>query len=297
MLHTVEIYFLLFLTYGFLGWSMEVIGEIIKSKKFVNRGFLIGPYCPIYGWGAVAITIILKRYLEDPIALFLFALVICSILEYSTSYIMEKVFKARWWDYSNQKYNINGRICLETMIPFGLLGMAISYITNPLFIDIYEAINPIALNIIAGTLFILFLTDIIISSKVISNVKIEGLKFAKDNTEEITRKVKEALLNKDWLTRRLVLAYPNLKDIKVKVKENINKAKKEIKQNIEKTKKETKKNLRDIKNKTQESVEKFKVQTQENMKLASNIAQEKMQKVKNKTQESVKKVKKLGQKK
>lgn len=275
MLHTLEIYFLLFLTYSILGWIMEVVGQLIQFKKFVNRGFLIGPYCPIYGWGAVAITIILQRYLEDPIALFLFALVICSILEYSTSYIMEKVFHARWWDYSDKKFNINGRICLETMIPFGLLGMAISYITNPFFLGIYEAINVMWLNIIAGVLLIVFLTDLIISSKVISNVKVEGLKFAKDNTEEITRKVKEALMNKDWFTRRLVNAYPNFKDIRIKVKENINKAKQEIKQNIDKTKEETK-----------ESIEKIKVKAQENV-----------EKVKTKTQESMQKVKKLGQKK
>lgn len=291
MLHTIEIYFLLFITYSIMGWIMEVVGQLIEFKKFVNRGFLIGPYCPIYGCGAIAITIVLKKYLEDPIALFLFALVICSILEYSTSFIMEKLFKARWWDYSNKKFNINGRICLETMIPFGLLGMTISYITNPFFFGIYEAINPLALNIITATLFVVFLTDIIISSKVISNVKVEGLKFAKDSTEEMTRKVKEALLNKDWFTRRLINAYPNLKDIQVKVKENIKKAKEEIEHNIERTKIETKKNLRNIKNKTQENVEKFKIQTQEGMKLASDIAQEKMQKIKDKAQESVKKIK------
>ena len=174
MLRTIEIYFLLFITYSILGWIMEVIGQLIQFKKFINRGFLIGPYCPIYGFGGVAITIILKRYLGDPIALFLFALVICSILEYFTSYIMEKVFKARWWDYSRKKFNINGRICLETMIPFGLLGMFISYVANPFLLAIYEAIKSPDLEIISGTILAIFLTDIIISCKVISNVKIEA---------------------------------------------------------------------------------------------------------------------------
>ena len=64
MLHTIEIYFLLFISYAFLGWCMEVTCKFIQYKKFINRGFLIGPYCPIYGWGALAITILLKRYME-----------------------------------------------------------------------------------------------------------------------------------------------------------------------------------------------------------------------------------------
>ena len=275
MLREIKIYFLLFMTYSILGWIMEVVGQIIQFRKFVNRGFLIGPYCPIYGFGAVAITIILKRYLEDPLALFLFALVICSILEYLTSYIMEKVFKARWWDYSEKKFNINGRICLETMIPFGLLGMFISYVANPFFMGIYESIKIPDLEIISGAILVVFLTDIIISSKVISNVKIEGKKFAKDNTEEITRKVKEALLNKDWFTRRLVNAYPNLKDISVKVKENINRAKEEIKQNIDKTKEETKENIEKLKVKAQENVEKVKTKTQESMEKVKSLGQKK----------------------
>ena len=189
MIHTLEIYFLLFMTYSVLGWILEVIEQPLQRKKIVNRGFLVGPYCPIYGWGALAITITLKRYLEDPLALFIFAVIICSILEYATSYIMEKIFKARWWDYSNKKFNINGRICLETMIPFGLLGVLISYVSNPFFITIYESIHETTPDITTIVLFIVFLADNIISSKVISNVTIEGRKYAKDNTEEITRKV------------------------------------------------------------------------------------------------------------
>ena len=94
-------YFLVFIFYSFLGWLMEVILTYSSDKKFVNRGFLIGPYCPIYGWGVLLIMFILKRYLDRPIGLFCMAVIICSVLEYLTSYLMEKLFKARWWDYSN----------------------------------------------------------------------------------------------------------------------------------------------------------------------------------------------------
>ena len=218
MLHTIEIYFLLFISYAFLGWCMEVTCKFIQYKKFINRGFLIGPYCPIYGWGALAITILLKRYMEDPLVLFLMSTLICSIIEYLTSYFMEKKYHARWWDYSNKKFNINGRICLETLIPFGILGVAIMYGTNPILFKLYNQIPQLVINILTAILFIGFIVDNIISSNIISSINVEGNKLIKDNTEEITEKIKQVLRQKSWLHRRLINAYPGLKDIKVKIK-------------------------------------------------------------------------------
>lgn len=219
MLQTIEIYFLLFLSYAFLGWCMEVICKLIEKHKFIDRGFLIGPYCPIYGWGALAITLLLKRYMEDPLVLFIMSTIICSIIEYFTSYFMEKKFHARWWDYSNKKFNINGRICLETLIPFGILGVVIMYITNPMLLDLYESIPQVVLHILAGVLLVGFIIDNIISTNVIESINMEGKKLVKDNTEEITEKVKQILREKSWRHRRLIDAYPNLKDIKIKIKE------------------------------------------------------------------------------
>ena len=193
MLHTIEIYFLLFISYAFLGWCMEVTCKLIQYKKFINRGFLIGPYCPIYGWGALAITILLKRYMEDPLVLFVMSTLICSIIEYLTSYFMEKKYHARWWDYSNKKFNINGRICLETLIPFGILGVAIMYGTNPILFKLYNQIPQLVMNILTSILFIGFIVDNIISSNIISSINVEGNKLIKDNTEEITEKIKQVL--------------------------------------------------------------------------------------------------------
>ena len=218
MLHTIEIYFLLFISYAFLGWCMEVTCKFIQYKKFINRGFLIGPYCPIYGWGALAITILLKRYMEEPLVLFVMSTLICSIIEYLTSYFMEKKYHARWWDYSNKKFNINGRICLETLIPFGILGVAIMYGTNPILFKLYNQIPQLVINILTVILFIGFILDNIISSNIISSINVEGNKLIKDNTEEITEKIKQVLRQKSWLHRRLINAYPGLKDIKVKIK-------------------------------------------------------------------------------
>ena len=158
----IRIYFLLFMTYSIAGWLMEVICKLIQYKRFINRGFLIGPYCPIYGYGALLITFLLRKYVDDPIVLFVMSVLICGILEYITSYIMEKLFKARWWDYSKRKFNLNGRICLGTIIPFGILGLLIMYIFNPFILEKLENLPEIVLNILSISLFVVYIVDNII---------------------------------------------------------------------------------------------------------------------------------------
>ena len=212
-MYDLRTYFLLFIIYSFIGWVVEVIDTYIIKRKFVNRGFLIGPYCPIYGYGSILMIIFLNKYLQDPIALFVMAVFICSILEYFTSYIMEKLFKARWWDYSNRKFNINGRICLETLIPFGIGGCFIMYILNPFIVSILNIINFKILNILTILLFIIFIIDNIVSFNIILNVKNITSSIRKDSTEEITKMVKDVLRNKSILSKRLVNAFPHLEAI------------------------------------------------------------------------------------
>lgn len=89
---------------------MEVVCKLIQFRRFINRGFLIGPYCPIYGFGSVLIGLLLSRYAGEPLVVFILAMVVCGTLEYVTSYLMEKLFHARWWDYSDKRFNLNGRI-------------------------------------------------------------------------------------------------------------------------------------------------------------------------------------------
>lgn len=222
---------------------MEVTCKSIEAKRFINRGFLIGPYCPIYGWGAIIITILLHKYTNDWFVLFCMSIITCGILEYLTSYVMEKLFHARWWDYSRRKYNINGRICLETLIPFGIMGLAIMYITNPFIITILLKIPENILNIISIILAILFTIDGIISLKVVLNVRSASKQLnkdnLKDNTEEITAKVKEVLRQKSILNRRLINAYPNLqariKQKKEEIRERTEAVKEEIKNKTKKS--------------------------------------------------------------
>ena len=223
-------YFMLFFIYAILGWIIETTLVSIEKRKFVNRGFLIGPYCPIYGFGGLAITILLKNYTRDPIVLFLMAVIICGTLEYFTSYIMEKIFKARWWDYSAKKYNINGRICLETVVPFGILGCLVMYVLNPITFKYLNMLSNSMLNIISAICFTIFITDNIVSYNVISSftktVKTINVGKIKDNTEEITKKVREVLIGKSFFNKRLMEAYPNLQaKIKEKARQIAQKAK------------------------------------------------------------------------
>lgn len=252
----IRVYFLLFITYAFLGWLLEVVGKLIEQKKFINRGFLIGPYCPIYGVGALLITFLLKKYTSDPIALFIMAIVVCGVLEYLTSYLMEKIFHARWWDYSQKKFNINGRVCLDTIIPFGLLGMFIMYVSNPFLLEKYEALPEIALNILFWVLLIIYIVDNIISTNVISYVGKTTKEFGKhlDNTEEITKKVKEALIGKSALYRRLLNAYPKIQSIKIKIQEK----QEEIKKQVQEQKNDIKENVKKQKEQIKEKIDNIK---------------------------------------
>lgn len=232
MFHTIKLYFLLFLIYSFMGWCMEVCVSLVTRKKFVNRGFLIGPYCPIYGWGAILITLLLSYFINKPILLFFMAILICGTLEYLTSFFMEKIYHLRWWDYSNKKFNINGRVCLDTIIPFGILGTTIMYVTNPFFWDKLNMMQTNTLNVIFYVLFAIFTIDGIISSTTILGIRktttAVNRENREDNTEEITKKVREVLLGQSFIQRRLVNAYPKLQVLKIKVKEKIDKTKEEI---------------------------------------------------------------------
>lgn len=209
--------FLLFIFYSMFGWIIEVIQSYIRNHKFINRGFLIGPYCPIYGFGGLAITLLLRKYLEDPLILFFMSVIICSILEYSTSYIMEKIFKARWWDYSNKKFNIDGRICLETMVPFGILGLIMSYFINPIIFGLFSLMSSNLLDMIAFIIFIIFVIDNVISFTIISNLKDISEDVRGDSTERVTKKVRKIITRSgEKLYNRIIKAFPTFRIIRKK---------------------------------------------------------------------------------
>ena len=204
-------YFLFFMIYSILGWILEVICKLITHKRFINRGFLIGPYCPIYGWGVLFMELALNRYLEDPITLFIMIVLSMTILEYFTSWILEVIFKTRWWDYSTYRFNINGRVCLETMLPFGLAGLFVMYIANPIVLNLISSISETWLYTLSAIIFLGYIVDNILSFKILLSLKDISSKVRTDSTEKITKKVKQIIIkNNKTLEKRIIGAFPHL---------------------------------------------------------------------------------------
>ena len=206
-------YFLIFFIYSIIGWFIESIFVSIIEKKIVNRGFLIGPYCPIYGYGSLGMILYLEQYKNNLVTVFILAVVICSILEYLTSYIMEKLFKARWWDYSEKKFNLNGRICGENALLFGLGGLIIIYIIHPLLNTLLNNLNPTTITIISAIFFLLFLTDTILSLNIMKRFRntISNIELKKDSTQELKKLVKDEINESHKIFQnRLLFAFPNI---------------------------------------------------------------------------------------
>lgn len=223
--------FLLFIIYSFIGWIVDVCDVLVVDKKLVNRGFLIGPICPIYGVGVLLMIRLLTRFIDTPLALFILAIAIFMTLEYFTSYIMEKLFNAGWWDYSNYKYNLNGRICLETTIPFGIGGMIVMYIVNPFITSLLDKVGSNTIITIGIILLVIFVIDLIVSFSVITKIKNVFSSKYKDDTEEVNNRVKQYLIKLSPLTKRLMESFPNLR---IKIKNIKNKIEKTVNKNIRK---------------------------------------------------------------
>ncbi len=158
-----SILFLAFSFYSFLGWFTETLYCSIGARKFVYRGFLHGPVCPIYGFGAIAILLCLEPFSKLPWLVFILGTLIASLLEYFVSYLLEKLFHKSWWDYSNKKFNLNGRICLLNSLFWGILAIALVYFLQPFFMNLALRIESIYLSVITVTLLILFALDLFLS--------------------------------------------------------------------------------------------------------------------------------------
>ena len=130
----------LFFAYAAMGWFMEVLYMGVRERHLTNRGFLLGPCCPIYGAGMLGITLLFQGSHYGYWHVFFSIILLCSLLEYAVSALMERVFHTRWWDYHDMKFNIHGRICLETMLPFGLLGTFALYRINPFLMMLFHRI-------------------------------------------------------------------------------------------------------------------------------------------------------------
>ena len=140
--------FLIFILFSFIGWISEVIYVgVTSAHKFVNRGFLHGPLCPVYGFGGVVILMLPPSLYATWIPLFFASMILCTTVEYFVSWLMEKLFHTRWWDYSHYKIQLNGRICLLNSILFGFLGVVVIHFVYPLMIDLLNSLGQKVINV------------------------------------------------------------------------------------------------------------------------------------------------------
>ena len=188
----------LFLIYSFIGWIIEVVFSFIVEHKFINRGFLVGPLVPIWGTAAVLITLILRP--DDSVFnLIISSAFIGTFLEYIVNYLMEKIFKARWWDYSNMPFNINGRVCLAFSCLFGLCGVLVVKVFNPLFFKMFLLMNNSVFCILVSILMLLVAIDFCISLNIVQKLKLSADSLRKDYTEEISKKVYSQFLKQQGI--------------------------------------------------------------------------------------------------
>lgn len=222
--------FLYFFIYSFIGWCAEMIYCRLYDGKWSDRGFLYGPYCPIYGFGGVIIVVCLEPFANSIALVFLLAMLLTTILEYITSFLMEKIFDAKWWDYSKKLLNINGRVCLLNSVLFGLMGIILIYIVQPYITKFINLIPASLIEYIVLFLVIVLTVDFTRTSNSLLNFKDklkeieaikmptkESLKEKSDTTNKLISekldKLKQSLIERRLKRsdRRIVKAFPHLK--------------------------------------------------------------------------------------
>ena len=202
-----------FFIFGFAGWCMEVLLKYRQFHRFINRGFLTGPILPIYGFGVILITIVVGNLasVESGVVMtFALSLVICGVVEYLTSFVLEKIFHARWWDYSQKPMNLHGRVWIGNLVLFGLAGVAIIHIVNPILFPALERIPINVRRVTATVLLAILAADYVISYFVLKLVKVGVDSSEADNTEEISKEVRQLLTNRSYFYRRFSDAYPEV---------------------------------------------------------------------------------------
>jgi len=169
-----NIYFFSFILYCFVGWLYEVALELfVYNNGFINRGFLYGPYLPVYGFGAIVLILLLKnfsyqkRYIKkiniSPIITFILIFIVTTLIEYFTGYMLDLILNIRLWDYSNQFLNINGFVCFSASIRFAIGGTIFLYLVQPNFVKLINKISRKTQNLLVFILMSIILTDLVVT--------------------------------------------------------------------------------------------------------------------------------------
>lgn len=208
---TYNIYQLLwiFFIYSFIGWCGEVVLAAVNRHKFVNRGFVSCPLCPVYGAGAVAVSVFLPELEERLFFLFLGGMIVTAFVEYLTGRLLELIFHKKWWDYSDQKFQLDGYVCLKNSVIWGICSVLVIRIFNPLLCRGLELLPMLLGEVLLWVLGVLLAIDFIGSGIAVLGLKKQGR--ISQITEELhrTSKILENALT-ERIQRRMVKAFPNI---------------------------------------------------------------------------------------
>ena len=200
----------LFLIYSFAGWCLEVCAAAWKRRRLIFKGFLNGPFCLIYGFSAVAFVLFLPELEYNLFFLFLGGMLISSFIEYMTGYFLEKFFSRKWWDYSDKKYHINGYVCLDYAVIWGICAVLMMKFLNPAIIWMVHLLPRTAGKITAGVILLLLFIDCIsVTSALLQmHYKLETVDQISEDLQKLSDSLGNALTRK--IQRRLMKAYPSI---------------------------------------------------------------------------------------
>ena len=158
-----DFYILLFFIMSFAGWVWEVMAYLFIDHILVNAGVNRGPYVPIYGIGGLLLWFLLRRYYRRPVITFILSTIVCTVVEYIGSLLLERIFGMRWWDYSDRFLNLNGRICLLAALCFGVFGTLLNCVLLPFYMRLYHRISVKMRSVFCIVLVLIFAADMIYS--------------------------------------------------------------------------------------------------------------------------------------
>lgn len=162
-MHSFYLFLWIFFIYSFLGWCLEVCFFALNTGKFVNRGFLNGPVCPIYGFGVVIVVLCLTPLMENTLLLFLGSVLLTSLLELGVGFALEKLFHQRWWDYTNEPFNLGGYICLRFSLVWGVGALLVVKLVHPAIAALVALVPRTAGAVLAVPVLALFICDLVIT--------------------------------------------------------------------------------------------------------------------------------------
>ena len=195
ILYDVDTIVLTFFIYSVLGWICEVVYCSVPKKHFVNRGFLFGPYLPIYGFGATFVIVLLEAFYDSWPMVMILSAVITSVLEYITSFLLEKIFKVKLWDYSTYPLNLNGRICALNSTLFALLSLFIIYVINTPVYSFLSSLNPTLVQILSLLVTAVMSADAAVAVNKMSQFQhaMKEIAKARSEAEEKLKMIKSSL--------------------------------------------------------------------------------------------------------